>query len=123
MLPPVVTDVLNTEYWPDFPWQELRDLHEVWLPMAYWSDRSEEGFTDPHGNVSQNVARVRGDLDDPCAVVSVIGGCDAETAAEDYEAMVRAGTEQQAIGVSIWDWPTTPPTAWPAMDGYDVAGC
>ncbi len=123
VLPPVVTDVINPAYWPDFPWQELRDLYDVWLPMAYWSDRSEEGFTDPHWYVTQNIARVRGHLGDPCAVVSVIGGYEVETTAEDYAAMVRAATEQRAVGVSVWDWPTTPSTAWPAMDGYDVAGC
>jgi hypothetical protein len=123
VLPPVVTDVINPAYWPDFPWRELRDLYDVWLPMAYWSDRSEEGFTDPHWYVRENIARVRAHLGDPCAVVSVIGGYDVETTADDYAAMVRAATEQRAIGVSIWDWPTTPPTAWPAVHGYDVAGC
>ena len=123
VLPPVVTDVLNTAYWPEFPWRELRDLYDVWLPMAYWSNRSEEGFTDPHWYVSENIERVRRHLDDPCAVVSVIGGYDLQETADDYAAMVRAATEQQAIGVSIWDWPTTPPSAWPAVEGYDVAGC
>lgn len=123
VLPPVVTDVLNPAYWPDFPWEELRDLYDVWLPMAYWSNRSEEGFTDPHWYVSQNVERVRDHLGDPCAVVSVIGGYDAEETPEDYAAMVRAATEQQAIGVSVWDWPTTPASAWPPLQGYDVEGC
>ena len=123
VLPPVVTDVLNTGYWPEFPWRELRGLYDVWLPMAYWSNRSEEGFTDPHWYVSQNIARVREHLGDPCAVVSVIGGYDADETVEDYAAMVRAATEQRAVGVSVWDWPTTPPSAWPALEGYDVAGC
>lgn len=123
VLPPVVTDVLNTAYWPDFPWRELRDLYDVWLPMAYWSNRSEEGFTDPHWYVTENIERVRRHLDDPCAVVSVIGGYDLQETADDYAAMARAASEQQAIGVSVWDWPTTPPSAWPALEGYDVAGC
>lgn len=123
VLPPVVTDVLNPEYWPDFPWQELRDLYDVWMPMAYWSNRSEEGFTDPHWYVGENIARVREHLGDPCAVVSVIGGYDLQQTADDYAAMARAATEHRAIGVSIWDWPTTPPTAWPPLQGYDVAGC
>jgi hypothetical protein len=123
VLPPVVTDVLNTAYWPDFPWRELRDLYDVWLPMAYWSNRSEEGFTDPQWYVGENIERVRRHLDDPCAVVSVIGGYDLQETADDYTAMVRAATDQQAIGVSVWDWPTTPPFAWPALKGYDVAGC
>jgi hypothetical protein len=123
VLPPVVTDVLNTAYWPDFPWRELRDLYDVWLPMAYWSNRSEEGFTDPYWYVGENIARVRRHLDDPCAVVSVIGGYDLQETEEDYAAMVRAATRLHAIGVSVWDWPTTPPSAWPALQGYDAAGC
>jgi hypothetical protein len=123
VLPPVVTDVLNTAYWPRFPWHELSDLYDVWLPMAYWSTRSEEGFTDPHRYVGENIARVRGHLADPCAVVSVIGGYDVQETAEDYAAMVRAATEQRAVGISVWDWPTTPPSAWPAVQGYDVADC
>jgi hypothetical protein len=123
VLPPVVTDVLNTAYWPDFPWAGLRDLYDVWLPMAYWSNRSEEGFTDPYRYVGDNIARVREHLGDPCAVVSVIGGYDVQETADDYAAMARAATVQDAIGVSIWDWPTTPPTAWPALQGYDDTGC
>lgn len=123
VLPPVVTDVLNTAYWPQFPWRELRDLYDVWLPMAYWSDRSEEGFTDPYRYVGENIARVRQHLGNPCAVVSVIGGYDMAETAEDFGGMARAATEQRAIGVSVWDWPTTPPSAWPPLRGYDVAGC
>jgi hypothetical protein len=122
VLPPVVTDVLNTAYWPEFPWRELRDLYDVWLPMAYWSNRSEEGFTDPYRYVGENIARVRRHLGEPCAVVSVIGGYDLQETAEDYRAMARAATEQQAIGISIWDWPTTPSSAWPVVQGYPVVG-
>ena len=48
---------------------------------------------------------------------------DLQETADDYAAMVRAATEQQAIGVSVWDWPTTPPSTWPALRGYDTAGC
>jgi hypothetical protein len=55
--------------------------------------------------------------------VSVVGGYDLEETAGDFEAMVRAATEQQAIGVSVWDWPTTPPWAWSPLEGYEVAGC
>jgi hypothetical protein len=123
VLPPVVTDVLNTAYWPDFPWRQLHGLYDVWLPMAYWSNRSDAEFADPYRYVSENIARVRRHLDDPCAAVSVIGGYDEQETADDYRAMARAATDQHAIGVSIWDWPTTPPAAWPAVRGYEPAGC
>ena len=59
----------------------------------------------------------------PCAVVSAIGGYDLQETEADYAAVVRAATWLHAIGVSVWDWPTTPPSAWPPLQGYDVAGC
>jgi hypothetical protein len=123
VLPPVVTDVLNTAYWPDFPWRQLRDLYDVWLPMAYWSNRSDTEFSDPYRYVGENIARVRRHLNDPCAVVSVIGGYDLQETADDYAAMARAASEQRAIGVSVWDWPTTPPSAWSPLQGYGAADC
>jgi hypothetical protein len=123
VLPPVVTDVLNTGYWPEFPWRELRALYDVWLPMAYWSNRSDDRFSDPYRYVSENIARVRRHLGDPCAVVSVIGGYDLRETADDYAAMARAASDGHAIGVSVWDWPTTPPSAWPPLWGYRGAGC
>jgi hypothetical protein len=40
VLPPVLTEVVNQQYWPDFPWLELHPLYDVWLPMSYWTFRS-----------------------------------------------------------------------------------
>jgi hypothetical protein len=69
------------------------------------------------------VRLLREHLDDPCAVVSVVGGYDVTETAEDYVGMARAAAEAGAIGVSIYDWPTTPPSAWAPMQGYAVPRC
>jgi hypothetical protein len=55
--------------------------------------------------------------------VSVIGGYDAGQTAENYAGMSRAATQAGAIGVSIYDWPTTPSSAWAPLRGYDSPGC
>jgi hypothetical protein len=123
VLPPVVTDVLNPGYWPDFPWAEIRDSYDVWLPMAYWSNRTEPEWSDAYRYVGENVARLRAHLGDDCAVVSVVGGYDSAETAADYAGMARAAAEQGAVGVSIYDWPTTPAEAWPAVTGYDAPRC
>jgi len=91
--------------------------------MAYWSIRSEPEWSDAYRYVGENVSRLRAHLDDPCAVVSVVGGYDVSETEADYADMARAATEQGAIGVSIFDWPTTPASAWPAVSGYSAAGC
>ena len=67
--------------------------------------------------------RLREHLGGPCAVVSLVGGYDVEQTAEGYAGMVRAAAEQQAIGVSVWDWPSTPASAWPSVSGYAGRGC
>ena len=68
VVPPVVTQVLNTNYWPDFPWQQLNGLYDVWMPMAYGSNRTPEsgwrdgyrlpriGLDNPIGNVIVRLA-------------------------------------------------------------------
>ena len=66
---------------------------------------------------------LREHLGDACAVVSVIGGYDTGQTAENYAGMSRAATEAGAIGVSVYDWPTTPPSAWAPLRGYDSPGC
>ena len=39
VMPAVQTEVINPQYWPGFPWAQLRPYYDVWLPMAYWSVR------------------------------------------------------------------------------------
>jgi hypothetical protein len=60
---------------------------------------------------------------DRCAVVSVIGGYDTGQTATHYQAMTLAAAELGAVGVSIYDWPTTPSSAWPSVTGYTRRGC
>ncbi|MCF6745044.1 hypothetical protein E9529_12295 [Blastococcus sp. KM273128] len=124
VLPPVVTDVLNTAYWPRFPWRELAPYYQVWMPMAYWSNRTAaSGWRDAYRYTSENIARVRSNLGEPCAAVSIIGGYGLEIGAADYAAMARAAADQGAVGVSVFDWTTTPPSSWPPLRDYAVRGC
>ena len=55
VLPPVVTDVLNTAYWPRFPWRQLAGYYQVWMPMAYWSNRTDAYYSDPWRYTAENI--------------------------------------------------------------------
>nr|MBO2502738.1 hypothetical protein [Thermoanaerobacterales bacterium] len=47
VMPPVHLEEVNTDLWPGFPWEELADLYDVWLPMGYWTVRTPaSGFRD-----------------------------------------------------------------------------
>src|SRR2546430_12284097 len=33
VLPPVVLEVVNTNYWPNFPWKAIAGSYDLWMPM------------------------------------------------------------------------------------------
>ena len=115
VMPPVITDEINLAYWPGFPWGEVAPLYDVWLPMGYWSFRSEE-HADPAFYVAQNIRRLRADLDDPEALVHAIGGIGAADGSalvdpgeplatiDDLAPFVGALVAEGAVGGSIYDW-------------------
>lgn len=117
VMPPVITDEINLAFWPGFPWAELAPLYDVWLPMAYWSFRTEE-HAEPEFYVSQNIRRLRADLGDPEAMVHAIGGIGAADGSaivdpgeplatiDDLAPFVAALVAEGAVGGSIYDWAT-----------------
>jgi hypothetical protein len=118
VFPPVATDIINQALWPSFPWRELAPSYDAWMPMAYWTNRSAGSeWRDAHRYVSANVAMVREHLGDPAAPVHPIGGIGDAATLGDYEGFVRAATEQGVVGLSVYDYRTTVPDAWPVLRG------
>jgi hypothetical protein len=107
VLPPVQIEVVNPAKWPGFPWRELASSYDVWLPMGYWTERSEaSGFKSGLTYTDENVRRIRTNLDDPDAAVHAIGGIGDELTAEQAAGFVQAVDGTGAIGGSIYDWAT-----------------
>ena len=117
VMPPVITDEINPAFWPGFPWAELADRYDVWLPMGYWSFRTAE-HADPAFYTVDNVRRLRADLVDPAALVHAIGGVGAAdgtamvdpgeplASVDDLVPFVGAISAEGAIGGAIYDWAT-----------------
>ncbi len=123
VLPPALTEVVNPDYWPGFPWSEISGLYDVWMPMAYWSFRSGE-YGDGATYLLDSVARLRDNLGQPGAVVHAVGGIggvdgvddppDPEeplTSLDELTRFVSAVNEAGAVGASIYDWRTLEPAA------------
>ncbi len=107
VLPPVLTEVVNPDFWPAFPWAELEPLYDIWLPMSYWTLRTEtSGYNDGATYFTESVERMRADLGNEAALVHGIGGIGDETTGEDLVAFVGALEEVGAVGGSIYDWAT-----------------
>ena len=104
VLPPVVTDVLNLKYWPQFPWLDLKPFYDVWMPMAYWTNRTPaSGWRDGYKYTTANIDRVRANLGDPNAVVHAVGGLSDTATATEIAGFVQASVERGAIGASLYD--------------------
>jgi hypothetical protein len=116
VLPPLQIEVVNTRKWPDFPWKRLEPLYDVWLPMAYWTERKpESGLRNARTYSRENISRIRENLDDPDALVHVIGGLGSDVTAPQVTQFVDALNDMDAIGGSMYDWNTLPREHNPAL--------
>ena len=116
VLPPVLLEVVNTNYWPGFPWKSLAPYYDVWLPMSYWTDRTTaSGYKDPRRYTSENIARIRANLGQPNAPVHVIGGIGGDSTTDEYRRFVAAAREGRAVGISLYDFRVTNASVWPIL--------
>ncbi len=116
VLPPVLTEVVNPAYWPDFAWSEVAPYYDVWLPMTYWTFRtSSSGYRDGHRYTEESIRRLRANLGNPAAAVHPIGGIADAATEEDYRDFVRAARENGAVGLSMYDLRTTHERGWAAL--------
>ena len=104
---PVHLEVVNTGFWPGFPWEELAPLYDAWMTMGYWTERRpESGLRHGYGYTAENVDRLRRLLGDEDAVVHPIGGIGSAVTPEDLAGYVDALTATDAVGGSVYDWAT-----------------
>lgn len=113
VLPPVQIELINPAYWPTFPWREIAPYYDAWLPMAYWSVRNpDSGWRDGYRYVVESVRRLRLNLGQPEAVVHPIGGIGDEIGEGDIRDYLRALTDSDAVGGSIYDYRTMSAGQW-----------
>jgi hypothetical protein len=119
VLPPVVTDVLNLSYWPDFPWQTLAQYYDLWQPMGYFTNRrADSPYRNAYTYTAENIDRIRAHLDNPDAVVHPIGGIGDQTTVDDVYNMLEAARERGCIGGGLYDYRTTDEGLYAALQGF-----
>lgn len=113
---PVLMEDVNPSFWPGFPWAELAPSYDVWLPMAYWTNRKMSSpWRDAYLYTATNVDRIRAHIGRPDAPVHVLGGVGDQTTVLDLQGFRRAAAERGAIGGSIYDVRTTTAPHWPEL--------
>jgi hypothetical protein len=118
VLSPVLLEDVNPRFWPDFPWADLADDFQVWLPMAYWTERlPASGFRDPRRYVETTVARARELLGLPDAPMHPIGGIGDALTEGELDAFASTLPAVAAIGGSVYDYRTMPTGGWGVLRG------
>lgn len=113
--PPVVTEVVNPNFWPGFPWLGLSPYYDVWLPMSYQSNRKESsGYRDAYRYMAENIDRLRANVGAQVPI-HAIGGIANAMSAADTDGIIRACVERGCIGGSLYDWRTTPSELLPSL--------
>ncbi|MDP1804543.1 MAG: hypothetical protein Q8K72_05205 [Acidimicrobiales bacterium] len=106
--------VVNPDFWPDFPWAELPLTYDVLLPMTYWSIRLGD-LRDGTRYVGENLDRIRFSVQDREIPIAPIGGIADGVTIPDLEGMVRSIETRGAVGGSLYDWVTSRPEHWEAL--------
>ena len=113
-LEPILIEDINPRYWPGFPWAELAPSYDVWLPMAYWTNRRGP-WRDAYSYMAANIDRVRAHVGRPDAPIHALGGIGDVTSVEDLQGFRRAALERSVLGGSIYDFRTTQAPHWPEL--------
>jgi hypothetical protein len=119
VLPPVVLEAVNPNYWPNFPYRQIAPSYDVWMTMGYWTNRkADSGYRDAYRYTKENVDRLRVDVGRADLPVHPIGGLGDKTTAGDVEGYRRAAIDSRSIGGSLYDWRTTRADCWGGMAGF-----
>ncbi|MDY7101867.1 MAG: hypothetical protein S0880_11830 [Actinomycetota bacterium] len=117
VVPPYVTELPSSTYWPTYPWAALGQRLDVFLPMSYWTQRPvESGVRDGHTYIRHGIDRVRALTGRPDALVHPVGGIADASSYADVAGMVQAANETGAIGISMYDVKTSGPDVWSALE-------
>jgi hypothetical protein len=107
VLPAVQIEVVNQRLWPGFPYTELSEIYDVWLPMSYWTFRQQDsGYHDGFHYSFESITRLRTNLGDDAALVHAVGGIGDEATPAELTGFLRSLVDTQAVGGSIYDWRT-----------------
>lgn len=101
--------------WPGFPWAELAESADAFAPMVY-TGGSLEGFDATYGYVTRALRLLRVQTGNPDVAIHVAGGVANRLGPEELAGFIAAVEDDGlTIGVSLYDWATTPARSWPAL--------
>jgi hypothetical protein len=106
--------VVNTEWWPAFPWEQVAADYDAILPMAYWTIRKGD-LRSGQGYTAANLQRTRASVGDADIPIIPVGGLAEDGTVADLQGMVAAIEAHASPGGGLYDWATSTPEQWEAL--------
>ena len=117
----------TSHYWPRFPYRPLARFYNVFLPMAYATDRHVRGVNATRAYDTADVAIIRARSGKPHVPIHLIGGLANAMGVREVAGFMRAVADCAPLGYSLYAFSVTRQATWkalaapPAADGRACA--
>jgi hypothetical protein len=112
----------HRHYWPQFPYRRLARVYDVFLPMAYATDRGVHGSTGTRAYDAADVAIIRARTGRRDVPIHLIGGIAGTMGAAETAGFMQAVAECAPLGYSLYEFPITPRATWEALAAAPTGG-
>jgi hypothetical protein len=102
-------------YWPRFPYRQLSRIYDVFLPMAYATDRHIRGIAATRAYDAADIAIIRARTGKPHVRIHLIGGIANRMGLRETAGFMRAVAECSPLGYSLYEFPLTSRASWRAL--------
>jgi len=105
----------HPHYWPRFPYRQLARIYDVFLPMAYATDRGVRGSTGTRAYDAADVAIIRARTGRPHVPIHLIGGLAGTMGAAETAGFMQAVADCSPLGYSLYAFSITTSANWKAL--------
>jgi hypothetical protein len=102
-------------YWPRFPYRALAHSYNVFLPMAYATDRHIHGIRATRAYDVADIAIIRARTGKPHIPIHLIGGLANAMGAREIAGFMGAVGDCEPLGYSLYAFSVTRPSTWKAL--------
>jgi hypothetical protein len=105
----------HPHYWPRFPYRQLARFYNVFLPMAYATDRHVRGISATRAYDAADIAIIRARTGKPHVPIHLIGGLANAMGVKEIAGFMRAVGDCAPLGYSLYAFSVTRQTTWKAL--------
>lgn len=111
----ITPDPVKADYWPNFPYKKVSKLYDVFVPMGYFSFRTN-GYRGVKRYTTASIRNIQRASGDPDVPIHLIGGIGGETRVPEVKAFVRAVKGNDVLGGSYYDMTVTSDEEWKHLE-------